>query len=67
MLLYAYASPSLFQGAPLTARQTDVAAGTEEVPKFASRALVFLLQHRPNTGANSAAAGGDDVNVAFER
>lgn len=38
----------------------------EEISKFASRALAFLLQHRPNA-ANSSFSSAGDVNVVYGR
>ncbi|KAL9185484.1 hypothetical protein ACHAXT_003261 [Thalassiosira profunda] len=39
--------------------------GGEEMPKFAARALAFLLQHKPS--ASNASYGGGDVGVVYGR
>ncbi|KAL3791491.1 hypothetical protein HJC23_011522 [Cyclotella cryptica] len=39
----------------------------EELTKFASRALAFLLQHRPNTAVDSLSPSAGDVFVVYGR
>ena len=39
----------------------------EELTKFASRALAFLLQNRPNSGVDSLSAAAGDVFVVYGR
>jgi len=46
-------------------KKTSNSGGEDEMSKFASRTLAFLLQHRPNNSSASYNESEEDVNVIY--